>query len=337
MSFFYKRDELAFRTGLFISAAPLATSFASSLAWVITRIGTKIPIASWRLLFLVEGFPSIIVSFFVFLYIPDNPQSARYLTPREHRVAQLRLRTEKSNQDKGNGKRGLQWREIARTLIDPKSYLTALMFFCANVAFSSLPVFLPTIIEEMGYTALQSQALSAPPYLVAFVSVSTSTTSTSKPQPPNPQLTQPPPKTPTNTHPPSGPSNSPPLRPPPHPLPPPHHPRPPLLPRLHPPNPLPPPPPLGPLHAHLPHHNRILLHRHPNHNLDHQQPTLRLLERNWRRPVELYRTIRPVSGRAFVSGGRGALLCEGDGGLCGGYGKCGGVGGGVEVVVEEGE
>lgn len=38
MSFFYKRDELAFRTGLFISAAPLATSFASSLAWVITKI-----------------------------------------------------------------------------------------------------------------------------------------------------------------------------------------------------------------------------------------------------------------------------------------------------------
>ena len=32
MSFFYKRGELAFRTGLFISAAPLATSFASSLA-----------------------------------------------------------------------------------------------------------------------------------------------------------------------------------------------------------------------------------------------------------------------------------------------------------------
>lgn len=42
------------------------------------------------------------------------------------------------------------------------------MFFCANVAFSSLPVFLPTIIKEMGHSALTSQALSAPPFLVAF-------------------------------------------------------------------------------------------------------------------------------------------------------------------------
>ena len=125
MSFFYKRDELAFRTGLFISAAPLATSFASSLAWAITKIGTKIPIASWRLLFLLEGFPSIIVSVFVFLYIPDNPQSARYLTPWERRVAKLRLRKEKEGHEKGSKQNGLKWGEIAQTLIDPKSYLTA--------------------------------------------------------------------------------------------------------------------------------------------------------------------------------------------------------------------
>lgn len=123
MSFFYKRDELAFRTGLFISAAPLATSFASSLAWVITKIGNRIPIADWRLLFLVEGFPSIVVSVFVFLYIPDNPETARYLTRREQEVAKSRLRKETAGKEGGRG--GLKWKEIRETLTDPKSYLTA--------------------------------------------------------------------------------------------------------------------------------------------------------------------------------------------------------------------
>jgi dipeptide/tripeptide permease len=42
------------------------------------------------------------------------------------------------------------------------------MFFSCNVAFSSMPVFLPTIIKDMGYTAVSAQALSAPPYLFAF-------------------------------------------------------------------------------------------------------------------------------------------------------------------------
>ncbi len=125
MSFFYKRDELAFRTGLFISAAPLATSFASSLAWLITKIATKVPISAWRLLFLVEGFPSIVVAVFVWLYIPDNPESARYLTRRERKVAKLRLRKEKDVQGKGTSPKGLNWQEILETLIDPKSYLTA--------------------------------------------------------------------------------------------------------------------------------------------------------------------------------------------------------------------
>lgn len=123
MSFFYKRDELAFRTGLFISAAPLATSFASSLAWVISKIGNRIPIANWRLLFLVEGFPSVVVSLFVFLYIPDNPETARYLTRREQKVAKLRLRKEVAGDEAG--KEGLNWNEVRETLIDPKSYLTA--------------------------------------------------------------------------------------------------------------------------------------------------------------------------------------------------------------------
>lgn len=124
MSFFYKRDELALRTGLFISAAPLATSFASSLAWVITKIGNHVPIAAWRMLFLVEGFPSIAVSVFVYLYIPDNPETAKYLTTRERKVASLRLRKENGISEKGASK-GLKWMEIRETLVDPKSYLTA--------------------------------------------------------------------------------------------------------------------------------------------------------------------------------------------------------------------
>ena len=45
------------------------------------------------------------------------------------------------------------------------------MFFSCNVAFSSMPVFLPTIINQLGYSSLRSQALSAPPYLLSFIIV----------------------------------------------------------------------------------------------------------------------------------------------------------------------
>ncbi|EHK97197.1 putative Uncharacterized transporter [Glarea lozoyensis 74030] len=45
------------------------------------------------------------------------------------------------------------------------------MYFSCNVSFSSLPVFLPTILSEMGFTRLTAQALTAPPYFLAFLLV----------------------------------------------------------------------------------------------------------------------------------------------------------------------
>ena len=124
LSFFYKRDELALRTGLFISAAPLATSFAASLAWVITKASEHIAITPWRMLFLVEGFPSIIVAVFAWFYIPDSPESAVYLNRRERRVAGLRLRKEREvNLNSERNK--LDLKEVFWTLIDPKAYVTA--------------------------------------------------------------------------------------------------------------------------------------------------------------------------------------------------------------------
>ncbi|KAJ5690504.1 hypothetical protein N7462_004896 [Penicillium macrosclerotiorum] len=166
LSLFYQRHELAFRNGLFISAAPLATSFASSLAWLIVKFSNDGPISPWRVLFLVEGFPSVIVAVFAWILIPDSPGCARFLTRRQRVVARLRL--EKSGSEYQPEAKGFNWREILRTAADPKAYMAAVMFFSCNVAFSSMPVFLPTIIKDMGYSSLQAQALSAPPYLVAF-------------------------------------------------------------------------------------------------------------------------------------------------------------------------
>ncbi|KAF7592921.1 hypothetical protein BBP40_012242 [Aspergillus hancockii] len=170
LSLFYKREELAFRNGLFISAAPLASSFASSLAWVIVKLSSDGPIAPWRTLFLVEGFPSVIVAVFSWIVIPDSPGSAWFLNARQRMVAESRMEETKSNRHEPH-QRKFNWQEVRNTLADPKAYIASFMFFSCNVAFSSMPVFLPTIIKDMGYSSLTSQALSAPPFLFAFVTV----------------------------------------------------------------------------------------------------------------------------------------------------------------------
>ncbi|CAK7220987.1 hypothetical protein SBRCBS47491_004373 [Sporothrix bragantina] len=166
---FFRRDELALRTAIFIAAAPLATTFAASLAWAIMALGRHVasPIAAWRLLFLVEGFPSVIVAVVAWRVIPDAPDKAHYLTRREKKLARLRLQREETPDDDavsgGSGFLGV--------VKDPTAWITASMFFLTNMAYSSLPVFLPTILTAMGHDAVSAQALAAPPYLAAFVLV----------------------------------------------------------------------------------------------------------------------------------------------------------------------
>jgi MFS family permease len=179
LSFFFRRDELAFRTGLFISAAPLATSFASSLAYGIMSLGDSAGgIAKWRLLFLLEGFPACLIAIWAWEWLPDGPNSIKWLTPREQEIASLRLQsgtgssnTSSSSNPAPRHTKPFQWAPILLTLRDPKAWLAATIFFACNVAFSSMPVFLPTIVSAMGFSPRLSQGLSAPPFLFAFVVV----------------------------------------------------------------------------------------------------------------------------------------------------------------------
>lgn len=182
LSFFFRRNELAFRTGLFISASPLSASFAGALAYLITKVGEHSPLSPWRLLFLLEGFPSILVAVWAWDFVPDGPGLAKWLSPRQQKVAILRLRQEREDEDDQHSdekrhsrpkSHSLNFRELLQALKDPKCYLVAAMFYSCNVAFSSMPVFLPTIVRDMGYESVTAQGLSAPPYLFAFVVVIT--------------------------------------------------------------------------------------------------------------------------------------------------------------------
>lgn len=43
------------------------------------------------------------------------------------------------------------------------------MYFSCNVSFASISVFLPTILKEMGFTAINAQGLTAPPFFASFL------------------------------------------------------------------------------------------------------------------------------------------------------------------------
>ncbi|KAI1806287.1 putative MFS transporter [Daldinia bambusicola] len=167
LSFFYKRHELGVRCGIFLSAAPLATTFAGALAYGITS-GHPAHIANWRLLFIVEGIPSLLVALLAYMYMPDSADTAKFLTEEERQVAKIRAIQQTGTE--GVERVGhINFKEIFMSLADIKTWIPPLMYFSCNVSFSSLPVFLPSILQNMGFTAINAQGLSAPPYFLSFL------------------------------------------------------------------------------------------------------------------------------------------------------------------------
>lgn len=182
LSFFYLRHELGLRAGLFLSAAPLANTFAGALAYGITSGSPGIP--KWRVLFLVEGLPTIVMAGVAWFFLPDSPEKARFLNEEEKMVAVAR-----GVRQAGAATRvgGVNWKELRQGLADPKGWILGvsylrrvadmcrrlilgqLMYFSCNVSFSSLPVFLPTILKEMGFSAINAQGLTAPPFFLSFL------------------------------------------------------------------------------------------------------------------------------------------------------------------------
>jgi hypothetical protein len=64
----------------------------------------------------------------------------------------------------------VELKDVLAALVDPKNYLTALMYFYCNIPFSSLPVFLPTIIKRHGLLPPSTpQGFTAPPYFLAGI------------------------------------------------------------------------------------------------------------------------------------------------------------------------
>ena len=119
-SFFYLRHEVGFRCGIFASAAPLASTFAGALAYGITNGHSKL--ANWRLLFLVEGLPTILMAPIAYFFVPDSPDKARFLNSEEKAIARARaVRQTGTSERVGSVDVG----QLLQTLLDPKAWCMA--------------------------------------------------------------------------------------------------------------------------------------------------------------------------------------------------------------------
>lgn len=118
----------------------------------------------WRWLFILEGAPSCLYAIYIFFMFPDFPETARWLSEKERRLAAERI---KGIASLGHAK--ITWADAKATLIDWRLYLHYFAFVAFGVTFSSISLFAPTIVAGLGYQGLDAQLFTVPPYAIAFI------------------------------------------------------------------------------------------------------------------------------------------------------------------------
>lgn len=122
LSFWYTKHDLAKRVGIFISAGALAGAFGGLIAFGVSSI-KHAAIDQWRILFLIEGCPSLLLAICVALFMPNRPETSKYLTEDQRTVCLTRLNAQNLQESRV----GIDWRGVRRALTDWKTYVVSIM------------------------------------------------------------------------------------------------------------------------------------------------------------------------------------------------------------------
>ncbi|KAL1917030.1 uncharacterized protein VTP21DRAFT_5228 [Calcarisporiella thermophila] len=164
LSLWYTRNEQTIRISLFFAAATISGAFGGVLAYGIIQMAGIQGLKGWQWIFILEGLPTILVAIVSYFYLPDFPENSRFLNAREKLLCVSRLKKD----GRQEGKVKFSWHQFFMVLKDWKIPMHMLIYITTSIPLYSLSLFLPSIINQLGFKdKLTAQLMSAPPYVIA--------------------------------------------------------------------------------------------------------------------------------------------------------------------------
>ena len=146
---------------LFCSAIPIAGIISGPLSGLILGMDGMWQLHGWQWLFLIQGLPAALLAFVVFAILPDNPAQARWLDEAERSTIAASLAAGTPPPD----------RSVQQTLCDPRLILLGFAGLCSGIALYGINLWLPQIIQAMGFSHRATGFVAALPYAVSMVAM----------------------------------------------------------------------------------------------------------------------------------------------------------------------
>ncbi|PIL23086.1 MFS general substrate transporter [Ganoderma sinense ZZ0214-1] len=158
LSAWYPKASLAKRIGILYAGSTLASAFGGLLAFAIEKMNGIGRLAGWSWIFLLEGLLTVLVATLLHFCMHDYPENAAFLSKAERDWLLDTIRG-----DTVGLSRHFKREFVIQALRDPQAYIHAVIFFFTALPALSFPIFLPTIINGLGFSSTNAQLLSIAP------------------------------------------------------------------------------------------------------------------------------------------------------------------------------
>ncbi|EGO62614.1 MFS transporter [Acetonema longum] len=143
LTFWLPQKERAKAVSMFMLGIPVSYFLGGPLSGAILDNIHWLGIDSWRWVFFLEGFPSVIFGFVVFFTLADGPKEVKWLSAAEKKWLINTL--EEENKGKVTGKRHLS----KETLLNKDIWLLAFVYFTIEIAEYAITFWSPILIERL--------------------------------------------------------------------------------------------------------------------------------------------------------------------------------------------
>ena len=125
----------------------MAGAFGGVLAYGIARMDGVRGLHGWQWIFILEGLPTVLLCFVTFMFLPDYPETAYFLTEDERDMAVQRLKV-----DAGPAtETAFSWKQFRDVFVDWKVYMHMFPYILTMTPLYSLALFLPTLVHEFSF------------------------------------------------------------------------------------------------------------------------------------------------------------------------------------------
>lgn len=111
---------------------------------------------------LLSGLATILVGILAYFFVSEAPADALWLSEQERSYLVLRQRYSTGPIPSSSH---FEWKYVRQALTDWKAYVGCCLFFGTTVPTYGVNFALPTIINNLGFSAARAQGMSAPPYI----------------------------------------------------------------------------------------------------------------------------------------------------------------------------